>query len=495
MRIRKNARWLTKTERNTFLKALVKLKATKVTKNQKTMRLYDFYPLEHRLVRRRYLASTEKEMDVKYRDGGHGGPGFGAWHREWLRRFELDLQSVDSSVSLPYWDMMDHQGTRDVIFQDDFMGPLGSSTDGKMRSGYFQEEIPNSALPSWWPDEEETALPLGGFMAMQGLTTKHTHTMAEHAKLPHLSLFNVTGLTRTNILQSKVLPTRSAMRSLMALDVFFRIPAFGTFSLKWEREGYHSLGHRFVGGLMGEPRTSPNDPIFFLHHCGVDLVWALWQGRHDQTDRTHRPPSRRPDGEAVTKPGHHLEDPMWPWDGTLATNPDKAIPAPQQPFPPPDPDMKPPIFPDDAFTRAVGPTDVVRVKDVIDHHNLSNGTGYYYDVEIPFDLEKDGTKLARIEPYFGDLSLTGTVRENANGTPAAADLAWEQGGQARGWIDVPTGDMHLRGQLVKEETNFSDAALQGAIDLRHYNQPLAYLDAAGNFHLKGRVQINQPAIV
>ena len=26
--------------------------------------------------------------------------------------------------------------------------------------------------------------------------------------------------------------------------------------------------------------TSPNDPIFFLHHCQVDRIWAQWQQEH-----------------------------------------------------------------------------------------------------------------------------------------------------------------------------------------------------------------------
>ena len=28
------------------------------------------------------------------------------------------------------------------------------------------------------------------------------------------------------------------------------------------------------------PGTSPNDPVFFLHHCNVDRIWALWQYAH-----------------------------------------------------------------------------------------------------------------------------------------------------------------------------------------------------------------------
>ena len=185
---------------------------------------------------------------------------------------------------------------------------------------------------------------------------------------------------------------------------------------------------------------------------------------------------------------------MWPWDGTLASNPYKAIPSPQQPYPPSDPDMKPPTFPDDAFTRYVDSSDIVKVEDMIDHHDLPDNTSYMYDVEIPFDIEKNGSKFARIEPYFGDLALTGSIVKNANGGPTSADLSWDLDGDTRGWINFATGDLHVRGKVIENEIDYSDKTLAGAIDLRHLNQPLAYLDQSGNFHLKGRVLQNQSVI-
>ena len=63
------------------------------------------------------------------------------------------------------------------------------------------------------------------------------------------------------------------------------------------------------------------------------------------------------------------------------------------------------------------------MSDVIDHHNLRDNTGYQYDVEIPFKLQKNNKTLAWIEPYFGDLHLTGQPRENDNGSPGLNDLA------------------------------------------------------------------------
>jgi hypothetical protein len=43
----------------------------------------------------------------------------------------------------------------------------------------------------------------------------------------------------------------------------------------------HNLIHGFVGGDMGQLDTSPNDPLFWLHHSNVDRTWAMgWSHKH-----------------------------------------------------------------------------------------------------------------------------------------------------------------------------------------------------------------------
>ncbi len=42
-------------------------------------------------------------------------------------------------------------------------------------------------------------------------------------------------------------------------------------------EGYgHNHIHQLIGGAMRHPRTSAQDPMFWLHHSNVDRVWATW---------------------------------------------------------------------------------------------------------------------------------------------------------------------------------------------------------------------------
>ena len=46
-----------------------------------------------------------------------------------------------------------------------------------------------------------------------------------------------------------------------------------------EEFGSHVPAHPWTGEDMSSPR-SPSDPLFFLHHCMVDRLWAIWQINH-----------------------------------------------------------------------------------------------------------------------------------------------------------------------------------------------------------------------
>lgn len=106
----------------------------------------------------------------------------------------------------------------------------------------------------------------------------------------------------------------------------------------------HNPVHGWVGGNMAI-LSSPNDPVFFLHHGNTDRLWAMWQ--HWNSD-AYLPKSGGP-------PGQNQSDLMYPWDGT-------------------------------------GPGGSrVRIADVLNHYNL----GYAYDIESP--------------PAEGDRMLPGDV--------------------------------------------------------------------------------------
>lgn len=45
----------------------------------------------------------------------------------------------------------------------------------------------------------------------------------------------------------------------------------------------HNHIHQLVGGLMKNPATATADPMFWLHHCNIDRVWATWQSTRDRS--------------------------------------------------------------------------------------------------------------------------------------------------------------------------------------------------------------------
>jgi tyrosinase len=42
-------------------------------------------------------------------------------------------------------------------------------------------------------------------------------------------------------------------------------------------EGIHNSGHVWVGGSMLGFSTASADPVFWMHHCEIDRIWAEWQ--------------------------------------------------------------------------------------------------------------------------------------------------------------------------------------------------------------------------
>jgi hypothetical protein len=53
---------------------------------------------------------------------------------------------------------------------------------------------------------------------------------------------------------------------------------YDTFWVELERD-IHNPPHRWVGGVMASA-ASPGDPVFYMHHCWIDLLWVLWQLAH-----------------------------------------------------------------------------------------------------------------------------------------------------------------------------------------------------------------------
>ena len=109
---------------------------------------------------------------------------------------------------------------------------------------------PTICIP-YWKSSEEQAFPswLLGFTPTVNLMSG-SHTVTR----------NIGG---------NFLPNTAAVATVMSNSIFDPFAR--------ALEGIHNSGHGWVGGSMGVIPTAPCDPIFWMHHCEIDRIWAEWQ--------------------------------------------------------------------------------------------------------------------------------------------------------------------------------------------------------------------------
>ncbi|MDJ0346192.1 tyrosinase family protein [Streptomyces sp. H10-C2] len=230
MAVRKNQANLTAAEKRDLVGALLELKRSG---------RYDGF------------VSTHNEFIVSDTDFGervgHRSPSFLPWHRRFLLQFEQELQRINASVTLPYWDWTVDRTAGSSLWAADFLGGTGRGSDGQVTSGPFAFSTGN------WPI--------------------------------NIRVDNRRYLRRSLGAASRPLPTGPEVDSVLAMTVYDTAPwnstsdGFRNHLEGWRGVNLHNRIHLWVGGQMATG-VSPNDPVFWLHHCYIDKLWADWQRRN-----------------------------------------------------------------------------------------------------------------------------------------------------------------------------------------------------------------------
>lgn len=288
MRCRKNVKDLTPDEKKAFVQAIKGLKAQDSVLHPGTQSRYDDYVEIHR-----------SAMDAPI-NWGHGDSAFLPWHREYLYRFEEDLRTIRPGVTIPYWDWTRGQSALSAAwpFTHEFIGVDGTDAN--------QDRVEREAgAPSPYPHEFDP----------QTWTVVVKDSPGEPSFLQRaFGEFNAPGLVNDapNLPQNDVTVTGTNTNFRQAL-------ASGVYTtLRARSEDLHNLVHRWAGGAM-LTASSPNDPVFWMHHANLDRMWTLWQERN---------PALIPYLHADGVPGHGLNDTLIfhepgdpaPWVGTATPN-------------------------------------------------------------------------------------------------------------------------------------------------------------------------------
>ncbi|MFB7864879.1 tyrosinase family protein [Streptomyces sp. NPDC056069] len=233
MTVRKNQATLTADEKRRFVNALLELKRTG---------RYDTFVTTHNAF---IMSDTDTSDRV-----GHRSPSFLPWHRRFLIEFERALQSVDATVTLPYWDWTADRTSRSSLWAPDFLGGTGRARDGQVLDGAFAR--------------------------------------AGNRWTVNVRVDGRDYLRRDLGAGGRQLPTRAEVDSVLAMETYDTAPwnsssdGFRNHLEGWRGVNLHNRVHVWVGGQMATG-VSPNDPVFWMHHAFVDKLWADWQARHPRS--------------------------------------------------------------------------------------------------------------------------------------------------------------------------------------------------------------------
>lgn len=218
---------------------------------------------------------------------GHQAAAFGPWHRVLLQQFELELQKIDPSVDIPYWDWT--KADVGPLWSNDFLGGDGDAhAKAKVTTGRFAFDRGE------WPIRVKDDAHDPDFLRRR--LGKSGDDLPGDPDVDDAKGFGVYDLD----------PWEDSLRDPSAVG------QWAAFRIALENN-LHNTVHRWVGGNMGD-MSSPNDPVFWLHHCNIDRLWGEWQrgSGHDYLPQTGGPT------------GHNLNDAMIfhdpgapaPWPGT-----------------------------------------------------------------------------------------------------------------------------------------------------------------------------------
>ena len=220
------------------------------------------------------------------------------WHREFLLQVEMDLRTIDSSISIPYWDWTADAAMPDPsaspIWDENFLGGNGiESDDWRVASGPFAFSKGNWPIPK---GHDGPALRRQFGVWTPTLPTTQDLTLAMSEIFYDTPNFNSSPFT---------IGFRNRLEGWVTQRGDSRVRTAGS--------QLHNRVHVWVGGSM-LPMTSPNDPVFFLHHCFVDKVWADWQSLQREANPDASPHYAPEEGGPA---GHNIDDQLKPWERTI----------------------------------------------------------------------------------------------------------------------------------------------------------------------------------
>lgn len=243
-----------------YVAAIWTMKNTPTAEGQElygsTYKTYDYFVVKHA------VASLDTRGDQM-----HWTDSMGTGHALYLREFEVNLLLIDPDIGgLPYWD------AETDIFNDQYVGEVpGAGTDYTLSTGKFANFPVNSAfsMSDWTSYLKTVDGASNGFDPQHGFlrSAENTNTATSATRLGASTTFDA-------------VTQQSCIDDSECWNDWYQCVDGAT-------TNWHSAGHSGIGGRSGllqgdmtDAITSPNDPVFFLHHNGIERNRLLWMEAH-----------------------------------------------------------------------------------------------------------------------------------------------------------------------------------------------------------------------
>lgn len=262
----------------------------------------------------------------------HGNVLFPTWHRVYLWQLENALRSIENcqDVTLPYWDETSDSSQKygiPKLFTEKeytFNDGNGPTIPNPLYSYRLQKKIVDHLSPvpdadySKYEGYSTVRYPLSGLVGTpkdRAATEKHNNQFTSEQAVKYLNDNIVNWLTNSPVVDGKPINRGHVVEQYKRCLTAPNYTAFSntTSCAAWNDdnnstylslESPHNNIHLAVGGFdlpalpggdyspipgangdMGENDTASFDPIFYFHHCFVDLVFWLWQKRNKATSK------------------------------------------------------------------------------------------------------------------------------------------------------------------------------------------------------------------
>lgn len=223
----------------------------------------------------------------------HVGPNFLPWHRQFLLLLEQALsEAAGKPIAIPYWDWTNPAATT-AVFRDDFMGGDGDpEARYAVRSGPFRQgKWKLNVLDQ--PHDFGTGVPvqrdkrhlvrrIGSMRGIERLPTEASVQRALRVDTYDTVPFDDRADPRQSF-RNSLEGWRKQIGERCENGIFIPLTRHGA-----APTALHNRVHYWVGGQAGDLpgtmqfNTSPNDPVFWLHHANIDRLWQSWMEVHGE---------------------------------------------------------------------------------------------------------------------------------------------------------------------------------------------------------------------